>query len=111
VGLGWVGAIILLLRRGMVPTAVVAVGRTALSNYLLQTLLCTTVFYGHGLGLFGSVSRVGQVGIIALVWIIELALSSWWLRRFAVGPLEWLLRWATLGHRVPIRLTTVERAA
>ena len=111
VGLGWMGAILLAYRHGMVPTAVVAVGRTALSNYLLATLLCTTVFYGHGLGLFGSVDRLGQLLVVVLVWAIQLIMSPWWLRRFAMGPLEWVLRWATLGHRVPIRLTTAEPAA
>ena len=111
VGLGWVGAILLLQRRGMVPHAVVAVGRTALSNYLLATLLCTTVFYGHGLGLFGSVDRVGQLAVVAVVWAIELVLSPWWLGRFAMGPSEWALRWATVGRREPIRLTAAEPAA
>jgi len=111
VGVGWVGAILLLLRRGWVPPAVVAVGRTALSNYLLATLLCTTVFYGHGLGLFGSVDRVGQWAVVAVVWVIQLFVSPWWLTRFAMGPLEWVLRWATLGRRVPIRLTSSEPAA
>lgn len=111
VGLGWVGAILLVYRHGLVSNSVVAVGRTALSNYLLATLLCTTVFYGHGLGLFGSVDRVGQLLVVVLVWTIQLIVSPWWLQRFAMGPLEWVLRWATLGHRVPIRLTTAEPAA
>jgi uncharacterized protein len=111
VGLGWVGAIVLLHHRGLVPRAVVAVGRTALSNYLLATLLCTTVFYGHGLGLFGSVDRVGQLAVVAVVWAIQLVVSSWWLGRFATGPLEWALRWAAYGRRMPIRLTAAERAA
>ena len=105
VGLGWVGAIVLLSRRGMVPHAVLAVGRTALSNYLFATLLCTTVFYGHALGLFGSVNRVGQLAVVALVWAVQLVVSPWWLRRFAMGPVEWGLRCAALGRRVPIRLT------
>jgi uncharacterized protein len=111
VGLGWVGLILLLLRRGMVPHAVIAVGRTALSNYLLATLLCTTVFYGHGLGLFGSVDRVGQLAVVAVVWAIQLVVSPWWLGRFATGPVEWALRWAAHGRRVPIRLTATEPAA
>jgi uncharacterized protein len=111
VGLGWVGAILFLLRHGAVPQAVIAVGRTALSNYLLQTLLCTTVFYGHGLGLFGSVDRVGQLAVVVLGWAIQLMVSPWWLRRFDTGPLEWMLRWATLGHRARIRLTTPEPPA
>jgi uncharacterized protein len=111
VGLGWVGAILLFLRLGVVPRALVAVGRTALSNYLLQTLLATTVFYGHGLGLFGSVDRVGQLVFVALAWTIQLIVSPWWLGLFAVGPLEWAVRWAMLGHRVPLRLTTAEPPA
>jgi uncharacterized protein len=111
VGAGWAAAVLWLCRRGIVSHAVVAVGRTALSNYLLATLLCTTVFYGHGLGLFGSVDRVGQLAFVVFVWAIQLTVSFWWLGRFATGPLEWALRWATFGHRVPLRLTTVERAA
>jgi uncharacterized protein len=111
VGLGWVGAILLLKRHGGLPPAIVAVGRTALSNYLLATVLCTSVFYGHGLGLFGSVDRAGQLVIVTLVWTIQLVGSSWWLRRFSMGPLEWVLRWATLAHRVPMRLTAAEPAA
>jgi uncharacterized protein len=111
VGAGWAAATLWLSRCGMVPHAVVAVGRTALSNYLLATLLCTTVFYGHGLGLFGSVDRVGQLAFVVFVWAIQLTVSSWWLGRFATGPLEWALRSVTCGYRVPLRLATVERAA
>ena len=111
IGLGWVGAILLLCRRAIVPHAILAVGRTALSNYVLATLLCTTVFYGHGLGLFSSVDRVGQLAFVVFVWAIQLIVSPWWLRRFATGPLEWVLRWATFGRRAPIRSTVAERAA
>jgi uncharacterized protein len=111
VGAGWAAAVLWLCRRGIVSRAVVAVGRTALSNYLLATVLCTTVFYGHGLGLFGSVDRAGQLAFVLFVWAIQLIVSSWWLGRFTTGPLEWALRWATFGHRVPLRLTTVERVA
>ena len=83
-----------------VPLGVVAaVGRMALTNYLLQTLICTTIFYGHGLGLFGSVDRAGQFAIVLAVWAFELLASSAWLRYFAVGPVEWLLRWVVHGRR------------
>jgi uncharacterized protein len=111
VGLGWLGLVLLLHRRGRVPPAVVAVGRTALSNYLFATLVCTTVFYGHGLGLFGSLERPGQLMVVGAVSAIQLVASSWWLGRFAAGPLEWGLRWATNGHPGPLKLTTVQRAA
>ena len=92
VGVGWVGLVMLLCRAGWRASAVAAVGRTALSNYLLQTILCTTIFYGHGLGLFARVDRVGQLLIVLAIWIAELAWSRWWTRRFAVGPVEWAWR-------------------
>jgi uncharacterized protein len=111
VGLGWLGVILLLHRRALLPRAVVAVGRTALSNYLLATLVCTTLFYGHGFGLFGTVERPGQLAIVGAVWIVQLVVSSWWLRRFAAGPLEWGLRWATSGRPGPIKLTDAQPAA
>jgi uncharacterized protein len=92
VGLGWIGLVMLLCRAGWPASAVAAVGRTALSNYLLQTILCTTIFYGHGLGLFARVDRVGQLLIVLAIWIAELAGSRWWTRRFVVGPVEWAWR-------------------
>ena len=92
VGVGWIGLVMLLCRAGWRASAVAAVGRTALSNYLLQTILCTTIFYGHGLGLFARVDRVGQLLIVLAIWVAELAASRWWTRRFAVGPVEWAWR-------------------
>ncbi len=100
VSLGYVGVVMpacrsAALRRFTRPLA--AVGRTALTNYLLQTVLCTTVFYGHGLGWFGSVDRLGQLGVVALVWAVSLVCSPLWLRRFRFGPVEWIWRSLTYG--------------
>lgn len=75
-----------------------AVGRTALSNYLFQTLVATTIFYGYGLGLFGEVSRVEQLAVVVGIWILQGVLSVLWLRRFEYGPVEWLWRQATYGR-------------
>ena len=83
--------------------AVSAVGRTALSNYLLQSLVCTLLFYGHGLGLFGQISRGGQMLVVAAVWGMQLVASSWWLVRFRHGPAEWLWRSLTYGAPQPLR--------
>jgi len=74
---------------GPVTRGLAAVGRTAFTNYLLQTVIATTVFYGHGLGLFGSVSRVEQLGFVVAVWAVQIVLSVLWLRRFRFGPVEW----------------------
>ncbi|MGH7391031.1 MAG: DUF418 domain-containing protein [Candidatus Rokuibacteriota bacterium] len=104
VGLGWIGVVMLLCRSGWRLAPVAAVGRTALSNYLLQTVICTSIFYGHGLGLFARVDRRGQIAMVVAVWAVQLVASSWWVRRFAVGPVEWAWRSITYGHRVPLRL-------
>ena len=80
-----------------------AVGRTALTNYLLQTVLCTTIFYGHGLGWFGSVDRLGQLGVVFGVWTVQLIVSPLWLKRFRYGPAEWAWRSLTYGKLLPLR--------
>jgi uncharacterized protein len=101
--LGWIGAVMLIVRLGVKTDALAAVGRLALTNYLLQSVICTTIFYGHGLGLFGRIERVGQVAIVVGVWTLQLALSVWWLKYFEVGPAEWAWRCLTYGRRVPMR--------
>jgi len=86
------------LRRWLAPA-----GRMALSNYLLQSLVGTGVFYGYGLGYFGSVGRARQVLFVAGVFAAQLVLSRWWLARFRFGPVEWLWRAATYLHLPPMR--------
>lgn len=75
-----------------VTSALAATGRMAFTNYLLQSIICTTIFYGHGLGLFGRVDRLGQILIVISVCVFEIILSNLWLRRFRFGPAEWLWR-------------------
>jgi uncharacterized protein len=77
-----------------ITQAICCVGRMALTNYLLQTLLCTTLFY-H-LGLFQHFSRSQLLLLVAPVWLVNLLLSTLWLRYFRQGPLEWLWRRLTL---------------
>lgn len=98
-GLAHVSVLVLLcraatLRRLLHPLA--AVGRTAFSNYILQTLVCTTFFYGFGLGYYGHLSRAEQMLFMLGVWALALIWSPLWLRRFRFGPLEWL--WRRLVH-------------
>lgn len=86
-------------------------GRMALSNYLLQSLLCTLLFYHYGLGLFEQLSRAWQVPFVLVLFALQVAASHWWLARFRFGPMEWLWRWATYGRRPPMRLAPPARAA
>lgn len=106
--LGYLGLVALLCSRGCASwlgRAVAGVGRMALSNYLLQSLLCTFIFYGFGLGLYGSVERVGQMGIVVMVWVGQLALSAIWLSRFRFGPAEWVWRSLAYGNRQAMRVS------
>ncbi len=94
----WIAAIMLLCKsaRSRVVTApLAAVGRMALSNYLLQTVICTTLFYGHGFGLFGKLDRTALIGVVLGIWIFQLVVSPLWLRHFRFGPVEWLWRAAS----------------
>ena len=104
---GYVGLVMLYARRrpdGPVTRAFAAVGRTAFTNYLLQTVIATTIFYGHGLGLFGYVTRVEQYGIVVAIWAIQVPLSVIWLRYFRFGPVEWVWRTLTYGEAQPMRI-------
>ena len=99
VSAAYIGLLMLFARSRALPwlqNALAAVGRTALSNYLLQTILATAIFYGHGLGLYGSVERVGQIGIVVAIWAFQLVVSSLWLRYYRFGPFEWL--WRSLSY-------------
>lgn len=78
-----------------------AAGRMALTNYLLQSLICTTLFYGYGLGLYRRVGMTQAMAIAAAICVVLLALSRWWLRQFQFGPAEWLWRSCTYGRVQP----------
>jgi len=80
-----------------------AVGRMAFSNYILETLLCTTIFYGHGLGLFARLDRVESGAIVVAVWVVVFLFSQVWMRSFYFGPLEWLWRSLTYMEHEPLR--------
>lgn len=103
---GWVGVVMLVCKSGVAPRltrALAAAGQMAFTNYLLQTLFCTTIFYGHGFGLFGKVERVEQILIVFSIWIVLLVISPLWLGRFRFGPAEWLWRSLTYMKAQPMR--------
>lgn len=83
-----------------VQRAIAKVGRTAFSNYILQSLICTFVFYSWGLGWFGEFDRLKELAIVPAVWAINLLFAHFWLKKYAMGPLEWLWRSWTEGKRL-----------
>jgi uncharacterized protein len=105
--LGYAGALTLLLRRNswqLRLRPVAAAGRMALSNYLFQSVTCTTIFYSYGFGLYGSVGRTAGLALAVVIYTAQLPISVWWLSRFRCGPVEWLWRSLTYGRRQPMRL-------
>ena len=78
-------------------------GRMALSNYLMQSLICAFLFTGWGLRLFASVSPLTTVGIAVAIFAAQLPFSAWWLRHHVHGPVEWFLRALTIGALPPWR--------
>ncbi|MFH1501479.1 MAG: DUF418 domain-containing protein [Candidatus Eisenbacteria bacterium] len=104
VALAYISIVMLATRGGgWLARLLAPVGRMAFTNYLMQTVICTFIFYGHGLGLFGRVERTGQILIVFAVWIFQLWFSRFWLARFRLGPAEWLWRSLSYGRRQPMR--------
>jgi uncharacterized protein len=106
VALGWVGVIMLWCQSSVLTSLksrVAALGRTAFSNYILQTVICTTIFYGHGLGYFGSVDRIRLVILCLIIYTVQLMIIPLWLKHFSLGPLEAVWRRLTYGKPKAIR--------
>jgi uncharacterized protein len=89
-------------RAALAPLA--GVGRLALTVYLTQTLIFTTLFYGYG---FGQAYRLGPVAVTAwavMIFAVQVIVCQWWLKRFRFGPVEWLWRSLTYLKWQPLRL-------
>jgi len=80
-----------------------AIGQMALSNYILQSVICAVVFTGYGFGLYGRLERYRLYYVVAGCWAISLAASPIWLRHYRFGPLEWCWRSLTYCRRQPMR--------
>lgn len=79
-------------------------GRMALTNYLAQSLVCTWIFYGYGLGHFEQLPRAWQPLFVVALFGVQVLLSRAWLSRFRFGPVEWLWRSLTYAKAQPMRL-------
>ncbi|MBN1937338.1 MAG: M20/M25/M40 family metallo-hydrolase [Anaerolineae bacterium] len=103
----YVSVIALLMQRGHWQSrlaSLAALGRMSLTNYLMQSAICTLIFYGYGLGLYGEVGATGGLILTIVVCVMQVRFSQWWLDRFQFGPMEWAWRSLTYGRRQPWRV-------
>ena len=107
VALGHVGLLMLIVQERRARLAHHPAGRCGphgpVSNYLFDSIACTTLFYGYGFGLFGHINRTGLAAIVLTFWIIQLLVSPIWLKHFRYGPAEWLWRSLTYWRLQPMR--------
>lgn len=105
--LGYVATLVLAFEqpRWRARLAVLApAGRMALTNYLLQSIICVGIFYGYGLGWFEQLPRAWQLPFVLVLYSLQVVFSHWWLARFRFGPAEWLWRSLTYLSPQPMRL-------
>ena len=105
ISLGYASLLILLARFGLklILTPLACAGRMAFTNYLSQTLIMTTIFYGgRGLGWYGQIGWPEMWMVIGGVWAAQLIWSPLWLSVFQLGPLEWAWRCLTYKRMVPL---------
>ncbi len=104
--LGYIGAVMLMLNSHSALAKIrllAPFGRMALSNYLMQSLVFSLLFYAHGMGLWGM-ARTAQVGIALGLCVLQIGLSHWWLARYQYGPVEWAWRALTYLTLPPMRI-------
>ena len=93
------GLWLLFARTPALMRALAPVGRMALSNYLMHSVVGVIVFYGLGFGLFGKLSLTSAIVVALLLFGVQVVFSPWWLERARFGPAEWLWRMFTYGRR------------
>jgi len=78
-------------------------GRMALTNYLMHSLILTSIFYGYAGGMFGEIARGSQLAIVAIIILCQSVTSHYWLSYYQFGPLEWLWRSVTYLKLQPMK--------
>jgi len=105
--LGHASLLMLIFRSGVLNwlmKALANVGQMAFTNYLSQSIFCSLIYFGYGLGYYDHF-RIYQIYFIVLgIWIFQLIFSSIWLQYFRFGPFEWLWRSLTYWKKQPMKI-------
>ena len=101
--LGYASTVALLVARGRGLIQMFApLGRMALTNYLLHSVICVTLSYGFGFALWWRIGASTALAIAAAIIAVQIPLSAWWLSRYRFGPVEWI--WRRLTYKQPLAL-------
>lgn len=103
------GALVLAIgtiQRGRLLAWVEPIGRMAFTNYIIQSVLSGWIFYGYGLGLMGKMGPANGMVLVITIYLVQVLLSAWWLKRFRYVPLEWLWRAIMYGMQPAFRVSS-----
>ncbi len=102
----YLSLVVFCLNRGYLQwlaSKIAGAGRMALTNYLTQSIICTTIYYGYGLGMYGRVGIVNGMLLTLAIYIVQLIWSHYWLQYFRFGPFEWAWRSLTYRRLQPLK--------
>ena len=100
--IGYIGFVLWCYKKGIfkkLQNRLQATGRMAFTNYIGMSVICTLIFNGHGLGLYGTFDRLQQFLVVVAIWVLILIVSPLVLKKYRFGPLEWLWRKLTYFSR------------
>jgi uncharacterized protein len=106
IALGHLGLIMLLYKNGILSILwrwLSRVGQMAFTNYLMQSLIGITIFYGFGFAFFGTLERYQWYIVVGCIWTFQIIFSNLWLKYFRFGPFEWLWRSLTYWKKQPMK--------
>ena len=104
---GYLGLVVCALNKNIWQeffSAFSPMGQMALTNYLMHSVILTSIFYGYAGGQYGEISRAPQMLIVIAIIVSQMILSRWWLNRYRFGPMEWLWRSLTYKKIQPMKL-------
>ncbi|MBK8698608.1 MAG: DUF418 domain-containing protein [Saprospiraceae bacterium] len=105
---GHIGTVMLFIKSGwlvFLKKSLAAVGQMALTNYIMHTIICNTIFLGFGFAMFGKLQRYELYYVVGGIWLFQLVVSPIWLRYYRFGPLEWVWRSLTYWERQSMKKT------
>ena len=95
IAIGYIGFVMWCFKKGVfkkLQNRLQSAGRMAFTNYIGMSVICSLIFNGHGLALYGAFDRLQQFLVVVFIWVLILIVSPLILRKYRYGPLEWLWR-------------------